>query len=171
MLRWCGWKVEYLGLANYKTILVICCFFMLNVLLKKLNEYIVIVTGGSFSTSILSITRFLAGVFKLLVYLSVLQNNATFRFSSLVYGLKALLCLSGTKIHWWLANEDVFFFCLCFILVLYLYAFAVDNPEISGFCESEIIAVPIDYKWVKKTSCCSKGGFRLPQRSFLEKFC
>ena len=80
----------------------------------------------------------------LLLSLSTLQNNTTFRFSSLVYGLYAKLCFSGTWIDRWLINNNVIFLCLRFIFacffVLYLYGCAVENSEISGFCASEIRA-------------------------------
>ena len=49
-----------------------------------------------------------------------------------------------TKVDWWLANKNAILLCLRFIftcrLVLYLYACAVENPEILGFCVSEIRA-------------------------------
>ena len=42
-------------------------------------------------------------------YLSVLQNNKTFRFSPLVYGMYANLCFSGTRVDWWLINKNTIF--------------------------------------------------------------
>ena len=62
----------------------------------------------------------------------VSQNNTIFRFPSLVWGMYTL-------------HQQKNFFCLCSIfacrLILYLYVCAVDNSEISGFCESKIRAV------------------------------
>ena len=46
------------------------------------------------------------------IFCSVLQNNTTVRFSSLIYGMYALLCFSGINVNWWLGNKN--FFCLRF---------------------------------------------------------
>ena len=66
--------------------------------------------------------------------LSVPQNNAAFRFSSLIYGLYILLCFSDAKVHWWL------------------------NQQVLKFQDSvsEIKAVSYSLQLVKKieTQCC-----------------
>ena len=61
-----------------------------------------------------------------------------------------------------LINKSSFFLLSRFIfacrLVLYLYACAVENPEIPGFCTvSKSRGLRTDHKWVKKieTQCCS----------------
>ena len=80
----------------------------------------------------------------------VTEHNTTFQFSSLVYGMNALQCFSGTWVEWRLIDKNVIFLCLRFIfacrLVLYLYACEVENPEISGFCVSKIRAVRMTYR-------------------------
>ena len=51
--------------------------------------------------------------------LSVLQNNATFRFSLLVYMVcRHWAMLSGTNVEWCLANKNVFFFSVMATLLL-----------------------------------------------------
>ena len=61
-------------------------------------------------------------------------------------------CFLGTKVDWWLVNNNVIFFCFRFIFaccfVLYSYARSFENPEISGFCVSRVRAV----QWRKSKS-------------------
>ena len=73
------------------------------------------------------------------ILLSVLQNNITFRFSLLVYGIYALyidrLMTSQRKFH-----------CLPFVFTFIRIHSCTVNPEILGFCLSETEAVRIDNK-------------------------
>ena len=76
--------------------------------------------------------------------------------------LCANLCFSSTTVAWWLINKNVIFLLSRFIfacrLVLYLYACAVENPEILGFCTvSKSKGLRTDHKRVKKieTRSCS----------------
>ena len=87
-----------------------------------------------------------------------LQDNTTFRFSSLIYSLYVLLYFSATslqptKMPFYSLIASFFSGCL----VLYFCACVVENPEISWFCVSKIRAVRRDHKRVKKieTYCCS----------------
>ena len=79
--------------------------------------------------------------FKLLFELSVAEQHYVSIFFTRVYGLWANLCFSSTRVVWWLINKSVIFLLSRFIfacrLVLYLYACAVENPEIPGFCVSK----------------------------------
>ena len=69
------------------------------------------------------------------------------------------VCFSGTKVNWWLIYKTHFFTIFCFIfgrrLVLYLYACAVENPEISVlFCNAD------------KRKVCLKGCLRIKFKRF-----
>ena len=81
-------------------------------------------------------------------------NNTTFWFSSLIYGLCAKLCFSGTWLDWWLIDKNIIFLCRRFIfasrLVLYFYACAIENTDISGLCVSKSRGLRTDHKRMKK---------------------
>ena len=100
------------------------------------------------------------------VWWSCLRNRKTLRFdflhSYMVCARQcANLCFSITRVVWWLINKKVIFLLSRFIfacrLVLYLYACAVENPEIPGFCVTKNRGLRTDHKRVKKieTLCCS----------------
>ena len=73
-----------------------------------------------------------------------LRNRTTLHFDILhLFMVCVQTCISSTRVACWLP----LIFACC--LVLYLYACAVENPEIPGFCVSKSIGLRTDHKRVK----------------------
>ena len=63
------------------------------------------------------------------------KNNTTFRFSSLVYGLYAKQCFSGTKVNWCLINKKMSFYSVfaSFLLSVLLCIYSMHRWESWNF--------------------------------------
>ena len=72
----------------------------------------------------------------------------------MLFQFKGSLVTNQQKFHFFFLLPRFIFACR---LVLYLYACAVENPEIPGFCVSKNIGLRTDHKRVKKIEmqCCS----------------
>ena len=111
---------------------------------KKEKYLFIFLPQFSSNSSILLLLKILAVVFRLVcVYRTTLHFNL---HSFMIRRHCSDFRYKGTKVLFY----SVFASFLLVTWFLYLYACAVENPEISAFCISEIRAVATDHKKVKK---------------------